>query len=29
MGAGHDMLTFDTGWNNAFPIMMSYLDSLQ
>jgi proline iminopeptidase len=28
MGAGHDMLTFDTGWNNAYPVMLEYLNSL-
>jgi proline iminopeptidase len=27
-GAGHDMLTFPTGWNNFFPIALTYLDSL-
>jgi len=29
MGAGHDMLTFDTGWNNTYPTMLSYLNSLR
>lgn len=28
-GAGHDMLTFETGWNNSFPVIMSYLNSLE
>ncbi len=28
MGAGHDMLTFDTGWNNAYPVMLEYLKSI-
>jgi len=28
MGAGHDMLTFDTGWNNAYPVILSYLKEL-
>jgi proline iminopeptidase len=28
MGAGHDMLTFDTGWNNAYPVMLEYLNSM-
>jgi proline iminopeptidase len=27
-GAGHDMLTFDTGWNNAYPVMLEYLNSI-
>lgn len=27
--AGHDMLSFPTGWNNAFPVMLSYLKSLK
>jgi len=26
-GAGHDMLTFETGWNNAFPVILEYLNS--
>jgi proline iminopeptidase len=29
MGAGHDMLTFETGWNNAYPVMLEYLNSLK
>jgi proline iminopeptidase len=28
-GAGHDMLSFPTGWNNSFPTMLSYLKSLK
>ena len=28
-GAGHDMLTFDTGWENAYPVMLEYLNSLK
>jgi proline iminopeptidase len=27
-GAGHDMLTFDTGWNNAYPVMLNYLNTM-
>jgi proline iminopeptidase len=27
-GAGHDMLSFPTGWNNAFPVMLNYLKSM-
>jgi proline iminopeptidase len=27
-GAGHDMLTFDTGWENAYPVMIEYLNSM-
>lgn len=27
--AGHDMLTFEKGWNNSFPVMLSYLNSLK
>jgi proline iminopeptidase len=29
MGAGHDMLTFDTGWNNSYSAMLIYLNSLR
>ncbi len=28
-GAGHDMLSFPTGWNNTYPVMLEYLSSLQ
>jgi proline iminopeptidase len=28
-GAGHDLLTFQTGWNNFYPIALSYLNSLK
>lgn len=28
-GAGHDMLSFETGWNNTYPTMLSYLNSLK
>jgi proline iminopeptidase len=28
MGAGHDMLSFSKGWNNSFPKMLSYFNSL-
>lgn len=27
--AGHDMLSFDTGWNNSYPTMLTYLNSLK
>jgi proline iminopeptidase len=27
-GAGHDMLSFPTGWNNTYPVMLEYLNSL-
>lgn len=27
--AGHDMLSFDAGWNNFFPIGLNYLNSLK
>ena len=26
-GAGHDMLSFPTGWKNTFPVMLTYLNS--
>lgn len=29
LGAGHDMLSFPTGWNNTYPIMLSYFDLLK
>jgi len=29
LGAGHDMLTFDTGWNNAYPAILGYLNALR
>ena len=29
MGAGHDMLTFNTGWNNSYPTMLTYLSALR
>ena len=28
-GAGHDMLSFPTGWNNTFPVMLQYLNKLK
>lgn len=28
-GAGHDMLSFPTGWNNFFPAGLKYLNSLK
>jgi len=28
-GAGHDLLAFQTGWNNFYPVALSYLDSLK
>jgi proline iminopeptidase len=28
-GAGHDMLSFETGWNNTYPAMLSYLNNLK
>ncbi len=28
-GAGHDMLSFETGWNNTYPVMLSYLNNLK
>lgn len=27
-GAGHDMLSFETGWNNSYPKMLQYFNSL-
>ena len=27
--AGHDMLTFSTGWNNTYPVMLDYLNTLK
>lgn len=27
--AGHDMLTFQTGWNNFYPVALTYLNSLK
>ncbi len=29
LGAGHDMLSFPTGWNNTYPVMLSYFNSLK
>ena len=29
LGAGHDMLSFPTGWNNTYPTMLNYLNSLK
>lgn len=29
LGAGHDMLYFPTGWNNTYPVMLSYFNSLK
>lgn len=28
-GAGHDMLTFPTGWGNFYPVALTYLNSLK
>jgi proline iminopeptidase len=28
-GAGHDLLTFQTGWNNFYPVASAYLNSLK
>jgi proline iminopeptidase len=28
-GAGHDVLAFQTGWNNFYPVALSYLNSLK
>ncbi|WP_416865261.1 MAG: alpha/beta hydrolase [Imperialibacter sp.] len=28
-GAGHDMLSFPTGWNNTYPVMLDYLNSMK
>lgn len=28
-GAGHDMLSFETGWKNTYPTMLSYLNNLK
>lgn len=28
-GAGHDMLSFDTGWQNVYPVALNYLNSLK
>ena len=27
--AGHDMLSFDAGWNNTYPAMLAYFNSLR
>lgn len=29
LGAGHDMLSFPTGWENTYPVMLAYLNSLK
>lgn len=29
LGAGHDMFSFPTGWNNTYPTMLEYLNSLK
>ena len=29
LDAGHDMLSFPRGWNNTFPTMLNYLNSLK
>jgi proline iminopeptidase len=29
LGAGHDMLSFPTGWSNTYPVMLDYLNSLK
>jgi proline iminopeptidase len=28
-GAGHDLLAFQTGWNNFYPVALSYFNSLK
>lgn len=28
-GTGHDMFSFETGWNNTFPVMLDYLNVLK
>jgi proline iminopeptidase len=28
-GAGHDLLSFQTGWNNFYPVALTYLKSLK
>ena len=28
-GAGHDLITFSTGWNNFFPIALNYLNEIK
>lgn len=28
-GAGHDLLAFNTGWNNFYPVALNYLNSLK
>jgi proline iminopeptidase len=28
-GAGHDLLAFQTGWNNFYPVALTYLNSLK
>jgi proline iminopeptidase len=28
-GAGHDMISFPTGWNNFYPVALNYLNSLK
>lgn len=28
-GAGHNMISFPTGWNNFYPVALSYLNSLK
>jgi proline iminopeptidase len=29
MGAGHNMLSFSTGWNNTHPVILNYLNALK
>ena len=29
LDAGHDMLSFPRGWNNTYPVMLEYLNSLK
>lgn len=29
MGAGHSMLSFPTGWNNTYPVMLNYFKSIK
>jgi len=28
-GAGHDLITFQSGWNNFYPVALTYLNSLK
>ncbi|WP_439504454.1 alpha/beta hydrolase [Sediminibacterium sp.] len=29
LGGGHDMLSFSTGWNNTYPVMLNYFNSIK